>query len=174
MQAKVSQELGRHTDSITHWRAALKMDPGNPLLEKELAISLRLNEDYEQALPIVERLLKKDPKSAELNYLMGQILLNAREAAQALPHLEASVAAEPDFPPARGSLGLALMQSGQAEEAIPHLVKALPADTDGSFRFRLARAYQTVGDMDRAKEMMKQYQDLQRSAAPAEAQITPP
>lgn len=176
--AAANREQGRHAESVKQWRAALKLRPGDPLLEKELAVSLRLNEDYSAARPIVEKLLKNAPKSAELNYLLGQIILNSGEPSAAVSYLETAVQTEPGFLPARASLGLALLQVGQAKQAIEHLEAALPTDTDGSLHFRLARAYQSEGQRDQAKTTLAKYREIQQSLGPAsegnERRITPP
>jgi predicted Zn-dependent protease len=178
--ARVSREQGRHSESVRLWREALKIRPGDPRLEKDLLISLRLNEDYEAALPIAQKLFKQDPQSGELNYLLGQILLNSRNADDAAPYLETAVRLEPGFLPARASLGLALLQNGEAQEAIPHLEAALPTDTDGSLHFRLARAYQGVGQQELAKKTLARYrqitgeQETRASKLGTDAKITPP
>jgi predicted Zn-dependent protease len=120
------------------------------------------------------------PNSAELNYLMGQILVNQQQPETAIPFLGKAVRLEPGFLPARSSLGLALLQVNRDAEAIPHLKAALPPDTDGSLQFRLGRAYQKLGDSEAANQAMARYRELQarseaqRTAAERESQITAP
>ncbi len=178
--ATLQRERGRYADSIKEWQAALKLSPGDPNLEKELAISLRLNEDCEAAQPLLERLLERSPNSAELNYLLGQVLLNRRRPAEAVSYLAKAVEREPDFLPGHTSLGLALLQLERHGEAIPHLEAARPLDTDRTLHFRLARAYQRTGRTEEARTAMTKYRELQaareaeRKAAASEIQITPP
>ena len=180
LTARLNREQGRYAESIQLWREALKLRPGDPQLERELLISLRLNEDYEAALPVARRLVARDPRSAELNYLLGQILLNSRRAAEATHFLGVAVEVEPGFLPAQASFGLALLQEGQAEEAVPHLEAALPSDLDGSLHFQLARAYQSAGEPERAKAALAKYKQLAADAetanreAAGEPQIDPP
>lgn len=180
IRAAAQRELGRHADSIREWRAALALSPGNPVIEKELAVTLRLNEDYAGAREIVERLTTSNPKSAELNYLFGQILLNQQQPAAAIRYLTRATTLEPAFLPARSSLGLALVQLNREQEAMPHLKAALPLDTDGSLHFRFARACQKAGDAASAKQALARYRELQaraenlRGEAARQAQITAP
>ncbi len=163
LMARMHRDNMRYAESVKEWRAALKMLPGNPGLEKELAISLRLNEDYDNARPLAEKLLKQNPGSAELNYLLGQILLNQRLPAKAIPYLEKAVRLAPGFLPAKGSLGLAYLENKQQQKAISLLEEALPTDPDGSLHFRLARAYQANGQKEQAKKMLVEYQKLRKS-----------
>jgi predicted Zn-dependent protease len=111
---------------------------------------------------------------------MGQIIVNQQQPEAAISFLEKAVRAEPGFLPARSSLGLALLQANRDAEAIPHLKAALPLDTDGSLQFRLARAYQKLGDTEAANQALARYQELQarakaqQAASGQESQITPP
>ncbi|HEY4816030.1 MAG TPA: tetratricopeptide repeat protein, partial [Candidatus Acidoferrum sp.] len=81
---------------------------------------------------------------------------------------------------ARKALARAYIAVGKASDAIPHLRAALAADEDGSLHYQLARAYQATGQTGLAKEMLEDYQEIQRSAAVAtttarrDTEITPP
>ncbi len=167
-------------EAVSEWKKALDLAPGNPVFERELAVAYRLNEDYAAARPLAERLLERDPDSPDLNYLLGHILLNQQQPEAAARYLEKAVKAAPQFLPAHSSLGLAYLQLNRDRDAVVHLQAALPIDTDGRLRFRLARAYQRLGDTDRAREFMKQYQQIrsrvekERKSAQQELQITPP
>ena len=72
--------------------------------------------------------------------------------------------------PARRSLASAYLRAGHEAKAIPHLQAALPSDEDGSLHYQLARAYQGTGEAAKAKEILRQYQELQRSAKVQEAE----
>ena len=48
------------------------------------------------------------------------------------------------------SLGLALSRLGNHVEAVPHLEKALELDDDGSLYYQLGRAYQAMGQREKA------------------------
>ena len=174
-KASLLRERGLYADAAREWKAALALAPGHPAIEKDLAITLRLNQDYAGARTILERLLNHDPRSPELNYLMGQVLVNLQQPDAALPFLQAAVKARPSFLPARSSLGLALIQGNRDAEAIPHLKAALPLDTDGTLHFRLARAYQKLGQSEQAKPLLAKYREMQSAGTgKAEGEITPP
>ena len=124
--------------------------------------------------------MQADPKSPELNFIAGDSLLRLEQPEKALPYLKAALAADPKLLAADASLGLALSRLGNHAEAVPHLEKALELDDDGSLYYQLARAYQALGDREKAAGAMAKYQQIlkkteeQKEAVAREAQIGPP
>lgn len=178
--AESHRNMGRHLEAVKEWREALQLSPANLDIQRELAISLHQSRDYRAAQALLEDLLKRDPASAELNYYLGDALLNLQQAAQAAPFLKKAVAKDAAVLPAQASLARAYLQSGQAAQAIPHLKAALPTDDDGSLYYQLARAYQSAGQADLAKETLQKYQEIRNSAQgerkklEQDIRITPP
>ncbi len=178
--AQVHRNQGRHLEAIKHWRAALALAPGDPDLERELGLSLGQARDYQAALPLFERLIRQDSSSAELNFLLGDTLLNLQRAEEAIPYLEKAARAQPDFVAARSALGRALVQAGRGAAAVSHLEAAVASDADGSLHFQLARAYQMSGQAELAREALAKSQQLREAAAAErkrlaeEMQITAP
>ena len=162
LSARTSREQQRHADAAASWRAALALRPADPRLEMELAISLQQGRKFDEALPMLERLVKQAPDSIELKYSLGQALANLQRPAEAVPHLKLVATRAPDFLPARATLGLALMRLDQADQAVAHLEAALPADSDASTHFRLAQAYRQLGRDREAREMLERYQHVKR------------
>lgn len=180
VMAEIHRNQGRHVESIKEWKKALALSPGNPLARKELAVSLLLTQDYETAKPLVESLLKENPRSAQLNYLSGDILLNQQRPGEAVPFLRKAVEYDPGLSPAHASLGRAYITVGEAAKAISHLKSALVLDQDGSLHYQLARAYRSTGQGELAGQMLQKYQEIQKSVEQEkarleqEARITPP
>lgn len=178
LMADTHTARGRHRDAANEWRSALKLKPGDARIEKDLAQSLYLGRDYPAALPLLERLVEREPKSAHLTFLLGDTLLSMQQTDRAIPLLKKAVSLDPKLLPARATLGRALVLTNQQAEAIPHLTAALSVDQDGSIHFQLARAYQSTGQAELARQMMLKYQDKQKSTAAGgdmkEFAITPP
>jgi len=180
MMAQLHDAAGRHLEAVKEWRAALKLAPGDPALERSLALSLHKSRDHQAAQPILERLLQREPDSAELNFYVGDTYLAMQQPGRALPYLIKSVQRNPGYLPARSSLGRAYLQLRRGKEAIAHLEAALPLDKDGSLYFQLARAYQAAGDQTEARRMLAQYQkvrrqlEAERRKTEQELRITPP
>ncbi len=178
--AEIHRNQGRHLEAAKELREALQLSPGNPRLLRHLAASLHVSRDYQAARPLLEDLVKREPDSAHLNFLLGDCLLNLQEPERAIAYLKKAVEREPKMLPAHSALARAYLQAGQGAQAVPHLKAALPLDEDGSLHYQLARAYQSGGQPELAKEMLKKYQEIrnsaqaQRRALEEEVQITAP
>jgi tetratricopeptide (TPR) repeat protein len=170
----------QYMEAVQHWRQALKLTPGDPGLDRQLAVSLQRAGDYQASLPILQRLQRQEPRSPDLNFFLGEAYLRLEQPDKALPSLETAARLDPQLLPARASLGLALMRLGRPAEAIPHLAAALEIDEDASLHFQLARAYQASGSAEKARQAMAQYQALQQKSEAdkrdleEKTQITPP
>ena len=180
LKAYIYDGQKRYTEAAGEWREALKLSPGDPHIQKQLAISLKFSQDYGGALPMFQDLLRRWPESAELSYLLGDTLLDLQRAEEAIPLLKRAVDRDPKLLAAHKSLARAELAAGNAAEAIPHLKVALATDEDGSLHYQLARAYQTNGQPQLAKQILADYQKIQGSAAAAreasrqDVEITPP
>jgi tetratricopeptide (TPR) repeat protein len=180
LRAEIARGQGQHMESVREWREALVLMPGNPRLRRELAESLFMAQDYKAALAETESMLKSDAKSPELNFIAGDSLLRLEEPEKAVPYLKAALATDPRLLAADASLGLALSRLGEHAAAVPHLEKALGLDEDGSLYYQLGRAYQALGQREKAAGAMAKYQEIlkkaeqQKEEVAREAQIGPP
>lgn len=180
LRARVDSKRRQYAEAAKNLREALKLSPGNPQIERELAIALYRSGSLEEAEKLFQSLLQVDRDSAALNYFLGDTLLNSQKPQEAIVCLQKTIAHEPKFLPAQKSLGLAYLQLGQADKAIPHLQAALPADEDGSLHYQLGRAYQSHGDRELAQQMFRQYQAAQQKtheenqSVEKQVSITPP
>ena len=164
-KGRMLREQGQFRESADEWRAVLKLAPGNRTATHELATSLYLSKDYKSALAELQAFQKADPLADDLNFFVGDGLLQTEQVEQAVPYLEAALKSNPKLLPAHASLGLCYSRMGELGKAIPHLKAALALDNDGSLHYQLARAYQATGQPALAKAMMDQYQKLHKPAA---------
>lgn len=162
LNAEILHNRKQDIEAANEWRAALKLAPRNPRLESELATSLFLAHDYKSAMPLIQELLPSSVSSPDLNFMMGESLLRTEQPDQAVPFLEITLHADSNMLPAHAALGLALAKLGRGGDAIPHLEKALTLDDDGSLHYTLARAYQQAGNAQRSRELMEEYQRIQK------------
>lgn len=180
LRAEIARGQARHLESLQEWRKALALAPGDPRLEREIAISLFMSGDYKSALDEATKLLKREPHSSELNFVAGDCLVRLEQAEEALPYLRAALAGDPALHAADASLGLALSRLGKSAEAIPHLEKATQLDEDGSLHYQLSSAYRAAGQPEKARAAMAQYQEIvkrnqdRKEEGAREAQIGPP
>ncbi len=180
VKAQILDGHEQHLEAAAEWRAALKLAPGDPRLEHELAKSMYLARDYKTALPMLQDLLRREPNAPDLAFFAGDSLLQMERAEEALPYLEAALKGDPNLAPAHATLGLALARTGKPAAAIPHLEAALDIDDDGSLHYQLARAYQATGANEKGQTAMAQYremqqrQELEKRKLEEAAQITAP
>jgi len=163
LAAKRFEKRSLYPDAVREWREANRLSPADPAIQTGLAVALFHARDHAGALPLLERLIERQPSSAELRFLYGACLANMEQPEKAVPYLEEALKHKPDFLPARAALGQAYLRLGKAAESIPHLKAALPADEDGSRHFQLVRAYQLAGQPDLARQALAAYQTFRKS-----------
>ena len=176
IRAELAQSGGRNTEGVTEVRAALKLSPGNPLIERALAEALLEAHNTDEALPLLERLSRERP-DASVVLMYGDALLQSQQIERAIPILERAVTAKDAPVAAHASLGRAYVQAGRYQEALPHLAVAAREDVDGDAHLQLARAYQALGRPADAQKAMAEYQKRHQRPAPsgnAEKALTPP
>jgi predicted Zn-dependent protease len=180
LKAKIESKRRQYAEAAKEWRAALGLSPGNPSVQKELAIALYRSGDLQGAETLFRELLQREPDATDLNFFLGDTILNSQKPQEAIAYLEKAVKGDPQLLPAQRSLGLAYMQIGRAGEAIPHLKSALSIDEDGSIHYQLGRAYQARGERELARAMLAKYQEMHRAqeaenkAVERDVAITPP
>jgi predicted Zn-dependent protease len=172
LKADIAQSRGRHPEAIEELREAVKLAPGDAVVESALAEELIHTRNFEEALPLLDRLTREQPDSASLLFLQGEGLLQSQQLDKAIPILERAAALDPGLLSARASLGRAYVQAGRFKEALPHLEAAASDDEDGDVHYQLARAYQALQRSDEARAAMAEYQ--KRQQAPAEGPAPPP
>lgn len=180
LKAEILHGHGQDVEAAAEWRAALALTPGDQRLETELATSLFLAHRYDEAMPMLARMLTREPGAPDLNFMMGQSLWRTQQPRKALPYLSAALKTEPAMLPAHAALGMVYALLDQPAEAVPHLEKAVSLDDDGSIHYSLARAYQAAGDSKQAQRAMQQYQQIRQKNQEVneelakEAEITAP
>ena len=176
IRAELAQSGGRNTEAVTEIRAALKLSPGNPPVERALAEALLQAHNPDEALPLLERLNRERPDPS-LSLLYGEALLQSQQIDRAIPVLERAATATDATVATHALLGRAYVQAGRYEQALPHLMVAAKEDEDGDTHLQLARALQALGRPADAQKAMADYQRLRQRTAPSgtvERTLTPP
>ena len=182
VRAGIARDQNQPLEAATQLREALKLAPGDPGLERELAGALYAARDFEGALAVAREAVQPGSRrprpagGARRGAVTGAAGRSCRRACSPRPLPRSRRCCQ-----AHASLGRALVQSGEFEKAIPHLEKALADDADGSVHYQLAQAMQRTGKPERAKILLAEYQKRSQAAAPAAATtpldvpaITPP
>jgi predicted Zn-dependent protease len=158
IKAEIAQSRGSYPDAVREVREALTLAPGNPVIETALAEALLRARNLDEALPMLDRLMRANPDDPGLLLMYGDALVEHQELEKAIPVLEAAVKANPGVLPARASLGRAYVQAGRYADALPHLEASAAVDETGDVHFQLARAYQALRRPDDARKAMAEYQ----------------
>lgn len=180
LKAEILRGHGQDEQAAGEWRAALALAPDDPHLETGLATSLVLAHHYDEAMPLLQKLLARQATAPDLNFMMGESLWRTQQPQKALPYLTAALKVDPELLPAQAALGMAYAMLNQNAEAIPHLEKAIRLDDDGSLHYSLARACQAAGETEEAKKAMQEYLQIKQKneqindQLAKEAEITAP
>src|SRR5882762_10491822 len=167
LKANIHAGKKKYADAVEEWGQALKLSPADKQIQKQMAISLKLGQDYSGALPILQNLLQGQPASAELSFLTGETLVDLQRVEEAIPLLKRALAHDPKLLAAHKALARAYLAAGAPADAIPHLQAALATDEDGSLHYQLASAYRASGQLALSRQALLEYQKLQRSALAA-------
>lgn len=173
--ASIEDLAGRPRIASDAWHQAIKLEPSNPALRRNLLRSLSAAGLREDALREAEVLLELRPDDPEGLYYAGDALLQSGRVDEAIPRLESAVEGDSTSVKSRASLATAYLRSGQGARAIPHLEHAVGIQPDAGLLFQLARAYQAVGRSAEARAALQRRQAiLSTQRADVADDITPP
>jgi predicted Zn-dependent protease len=125
-----------------------------------LATAYWKQNQFDDALPPLRKVLEKSPKDAEANGVMADILQHKGDNAGAKKYAQAALAANPALIETRVVLARVYLAEQEPKMAIVELKKVSAADTDGSYHFLLYRALREAGDEQAAKAAMAEFQQL--------------
>jgi len=117
-------------------------------------------EQFQEAVPILEQVLKEEPNTPIASLQLGRAYMSLREFQKAVTPFRTLVEMQPDDAFARYELGCALVKIGSWDEARPHFEAAVSKMTGSSMmHFYLALVYQRTSRMDDA---LKEFQSALR------------
>ena len=108
-------------------------------------------EQYPEAVPILEQVLKQEPNTPIALLQLGRAYMALKEYQKAVTPLRSLVEKKPDDAFAHYELGCALVKIGNWDEALPHFEAAVSQMTGSAMmHFYLALVYQRTSRMDEA------------------------
>ncbi len=138
------------TRAIEEYRAAIAQKPSVPNLHYSLGHLLWKNLETSKARAEFEAELALNPRHAGALHDLGNTFLLDHEPERALPHLQRALAIDAGDPELHRDLGTCYSELRDYPRAIKQFEIATAADTDGSIHYKLARAYQALGEKDKA------------------------
>jgi tetratricopeptide (TPR) repeat protein len=123
--------------------------------------------EWKKMLPVSQEFAEAHPASAQIEYCYGVCLFRCQVASGSSPDfkkaqslLEEAVRLEPRFPEAHLELGNLYMEEKQNQSAVKEFSEALRLDPRSlTARYRLARAYRTLGHLQLAKQELARYEE---------------
>ncbi|MFH1572721.1 MAG: tetratricopeptide repeat protein [Acidobacteriota bacterium] len=146
-------------EAIPLFKKALETSDGNPLIKKQLALSMVNAGEFAEAKEILAELARIDPRDLSTKVLIGRAWIGERRYKEAIETLRSVLAEDSAYLEAEFYLGAAYELSGDMVEAVRVFEDLVSKAKDGSddykanlplFQQRLASSYQQMGDNERA------------------------
>jgi Tfp pilus assembly protein PilF len=167
LMAESLSDAGNLVKAVPEYRTALKLDPELDAAYLGLATSYWKQREFDQARPLLKRVLEKSPRNAEAAGMMADILQQTGDIRGAEHYVEVALAGNPDLIDTRVVLARIHLAKQQPRLAIADLSRVISADRDGRYHFLLYQAYRQAGDQQSAKRALAESQRL-RYKPPAE------
>lgn len=155
--AETLSDQGNLADSVTEYEKALELEPDMEGARLGLATTYWKNRQFDQALPLLNRLLSQNSADAEANGIMADIAEHQGQNASAKKYAQAALSRNPDLIQTRVVLARIYLAENQPRLAVTELKKVASADIDGSYHFLLYRAYHLAGDEIAAQAALGEY-----------------
>jgi tetratricopeptide (TPR) repeat protein len=120
----------RFEEAITHFKAALRINPDYENASINLGIALLSQGKIDQCIAYYQEILKKKPAYAGVHHNLGIVLLRNGKVENAVFHFREALRLKPDYAQAYNSLGAALVLTGKTDEAVFNFKKALQIKPD--------------------------------------------
>lgn len=157
-------KLEQTDQAIGEFNEALKLSPGNSLVQRDLAIFYFNRNRYPESQKLLEELSQRTPQDDVILYYLGRIYQERKQTDRALPLFEKVHQLNPTYSEVYYNLGTLYGEKGQLGPAHYYLgfhslkAKAYPT---ALFHFRKALKYLSPGD-GRYDEVKRQVTRLQK------------
>lgn len=126
------------------------------------------NARYEEAIPLLEEVLKQEPHAESAYLLLGRAYVSLKQYENAIAPLQHVVKATPDNSLARYELGSALVKTGRWSQAAPQFeAAASQMNSSSMMHFYLAMVYQRTSRNEEAQDQFKEALRLDADNFPA-------
>jgi tetratricopeptide (TPR) repeat protein len=170
LTAELLESEGNHPRAIEEYRKALEIDPHLAGAHRALGVALMNNAPDEaaraEAKQHFERELALNPIDAHSEYQLGEIHWRENRPDEARKHFARAVDLYPNFTDALIAMGKMSTARGEPEKAVEYLKRALKVDPENEVvHYRLAQAYQRMGDSRQSAQAMEEFRRLRAAAA---------
>lgn len=121
---------GRIDEAITHYRAALRINPGFEWGHINLGSALFSQGKKAESFAYYQSVLKAKPDFVGVHHNFGILLLRVGATDEAVVHFREALRLKPDFAEVYNSLGAALVSQGEMQEAMANFRRAIRIKPD--------------------------------------------
>ena len=133
------------------YRQIIASEPDNQITLYFLSGLCCRQNQTDEALSLIERVIALDPGNADAHSNRGIILERLGRSGEAQASYRTAVAVNPDHAPAHNHLGVQLSVQGKTDEAIELYRRAVELAPDAAdYRYNLGRALRSSGDLQGA------------------------
>jgi tetratricopeptide (TPR) repeat protein len=150
LMGDIESAKGNDGKAIEEYRAAIVLKPSLPNLHYSLGHVLWKDLKVPEARVELEAELLLNPHHAGALEDIGDTYLLEHQPEKALPYLNSALAADAGNSDIHRDLGTAYSELGDYRAAEEQLKIAVVDDHDGSVHYKLARAYQALGEKENA------------------------
>lgn len=148
----IDSARGQDARAISEYQKALAKNPALPDLHYEIGHLYWKVFKVDEARTELKAELRANPRHVGALVDMGSTYLYEHQPAKALAYLTRAESLEPANDTAHEFLGVAYLQLGKYAQAETELRKASPSDHDGKVHYQMAKAYQGLGEKEKAKQ----------------------
>ncbi|WP_158825900.1 tetratricopeptide repeat protein [Mucilaginibacter lacusdianchii] len=132
---------GKYADAIVKYKAALQMDPKHATANYELAYSLYSNNQAQEAMPYLQKIIKSDHPMPGAYEMMGNIYDDGQQPDKAIEMYLAGIKVDPNYQRLHYNLGIAYHRQKKfaaAEQEAIAAIKLNPAHASSQRLYGLA------------------------------------
>ena len=122
---EVREAQGNLADAASHYRAALRLAPGDTIARHHLADLLAREGRYDEAAAELAAAVQAKPGDGIARYKLGSIRFRQGRVEEAIASFQAALERLPDDAEVRDNLGFALLTAGRTGEAVVQFREAL-------------------------------------------------
>ena len=160
-EAQIQRRMGNLDKAVVLLKKAIEMDPDSLYLKRELATVYLQNKEGENAIGVLEDILKEHPNDVKSLILYGGIQQVRKNTAEAINAYEKVIALDPKQEKVYSLLGGMYLDAGKLDEAkrvFDQLIDHFPASHSG--HFFLGKIYAEQGKAAEAEKEFRRTLEL--------------
>jgi tetratricopeptide (TPR) repeat protein len=147
--------VGRQDEALDHLRRTVARRPHYLPAFVELALQLRKNGQFDEAMTVTESGLTFEPQSADLQLALGHVLMERNERIRAQAVFAKVHAAEPTHHDALLALATTMIRDGDYGHAADLYRRALAIKPQDDTRIRLGKCLLELGQREEAEALFR-------------------